>query len=56
MSRLIQSIRDSDAVAASMAEAHQSIDQALAILETMPDCAERQSLEQLARYTASRNL
>lgn len=56
MSRLIQSIRESDAVAASMAEAHQSIDQALAILETMPDCVERQSLQQLTRYTVSRNL
>jgi geranylgeranyl pyrophosphate synthase len=56
MSRLIQSIRESDAVASSMKEAQGLIDRALAILEGMPDCEERKSLDLLARYTVSRKL
>ena len=56
MTRLIQSIRESDAVDSSKKEAQGLIDRALSILEGMPDCEERNSLELLARYTVSRNL
>jgi len=56
MSRLIQSIRASDAVESSKKEALGLIDRALSILESMPECEERKSLELLARYTVSRTL
>jgi len=54
MEALVQTIRKSEGVARSLEEATEYIDKAVGMLETMPDGIERQGLEEIARYTASR--
>ena len=54
MEALVQTIRKSEGVARSLEEATEYIDKAVGMLETMPDCIDRQGLEEIARYTVSR--
>jgi geranylgeranyl pyrophosphate synthase len=56
MERLVQSIRESDATAKSMKEAHAFINKALEILQTTPAGLERQALEDLTGYIVDRNI
>jgi geranylgeranyl pyrophosphate synthase len=56
MERLVESVRESHAVTQSMREAQGFIDKALGYLDEMPECIERQALEDLARYTVKRNI
>jgi geranylgeranyl pyrophosphate synthase len=54
MERLVQAVRRSDGVSRSLAEATGYTEKAVGMLDTMPDCVERQALEDLARYTVNR--
>jgi len=56
MERLVQSIRESDATAKSMKEAHAFIQKALEILQTAPAGLERQAMEDLTGYIVDRNI
>jgi len=54
MTRLVENIRQSDAVKRSMQEADQFINRALTRLESLPPSAEREALENLAKYIIDR--
>jgi geranylgeranyl pyrophosphate synthase len=54
MARLIENIRGSKAVSRAMEEASGYIDRALAHLDPLPPCAEREALESLAKYIVDR--
>ena len=54
MARLIENIRGSKAVSRAMEEASGYIDRALAHLDPLPPCTEREALESLARYIVDR--
>jgi geranylgeranyl pyrophosphate synthase len=56
MERLVLSIRESDATARSMKEAHAFIEKALEILKSLPAGPERQALEDLTGYIVNRNV
>jgi geranylgeranyl pyrophosphate synthase len=56
MIRLVDHIRASDATKKAMLEAEQHIDRALARLDTMESCAEREALENLAKYIVDRKV
>lgn len=56
MIRLVDNIRASDAAKKAMREAEQHIDCALARLDSMEPCAEREALENLARYIVDRKV
>jgi geranylgeranyl pyrophosphate synthase len=56
MTRLVENIRASDATKKAMLEAEQHVDRALAILEAMDACAERDALENLAKYIVDRKV
>ena len=56
MTRLVDNIRASNATKKAMLEADQHIDRALAILSTMDACAERDALENLAKYIVDRKV
>ncbi|MBI5352594.1 MAG: polyprenyl synthetase family protein [Chloroflexi bacterium] len=56
MTRLVDNIRASNATKKAMLEADQHIDRALAILSTMHNCAERDALENLAKYIVDRKV
>jgi geranylgeranyl pyrophosphate synthase len=56
MTRLIENIRNSDAVEKSMHEAEAHIDRALARLEPIGVSAEREALESLAKYIVDRRV
>jgi len=56
MIRLVDNIRASDAAKKAMREAEQHIDCALARLDSMELCAEREALENLARYIVDRKV
>lgn len=56
MIRLVDNIRASNAAKMAMLEAEQHIDCALARLDSMEPCAEREALENLARYIVDRKV
>jgi len=56
MTRLIENIRASDASRKAMLEAEQHVERALARLESMESCAERDALENLAKYIVDRKV
>jgi geranylgeranyl pyrophosphate synthase len=56
MTRLVDNIRASNATKKAMLEAEQHIDQALARLESIDHCAEREALENLAKYIVDRKV
>jgi geranylgeranyl pyrophosphate synthase len=56
MTRLVENIRASDATKKAMHEAEQHVDRALAILDAMEVCAERDALENLAKYIVDRKV
>jgi geranylgeranyl pyrophosphate synthase len=56
MTRLVDNIRASNATKKAMLEADQHIDRALAILASMEACAEREALENLAKYIVDRKV
>lgn len=56
MDRLVEAIRQSSAIEQSMQEARGYVDKALGLLVDMPDCPERQALEDLAMYIVSRSM
>jgi geranylgeranyl pyrophosphate synthase len=56
MTRLVENIRASDATKKAMLEAEQHVDRALAILDAMDACAERDALENLAKYIVDRKV
>jgi geranylgeranyl pyrophosphate synthase len=56
MERLVQSIRASDAIQKAMREAEARIETAIACLNFFPASAERDALENLARYVVDRKL
>jgi geranylgeranyl pyrophosphate synthase len=56
MTRLVDNIRASNATKKAMLEADQHIDRALTILATMEACAERDALENLAKYIVDRKV
>ncbi|MBI5953876.1 MAG: polyprenyl synthetase family protein [Chloroflexi bacterium] len=56
MTRLVDNIRTSDSSKKAMREAEQHVDRALARLTTIQPCAERDSLENLARYIVDRKV
>ncbi len=56
MTRLVDNIRASDASKKAMLEAEQHIDRALTRLEAMEPCAEREALENLAKYIVDRKV
>jgi geranylgeranyl pyrophosphate synthase len=56
MTRLVDNIRASNATKQAMLEAEQHIDHALAKLIPMEDCAERDALENLAKYIVDRKV
>ena len=56
MTRLVEKIRSSSCTKKAMVEAEQHVDRALARLEEMPACAERDALENLAKYIVDRKL
>ncbi len=56
MFRLVQSIRQSEAISQSLSEAGKYVDEALGTLADMPAGIEKQSLEDLARYIVDRRL
>jgi geranylgeranyl pyrophosphate synthase len=56
MTRLVDNIRASDASKKAMLEAEQHVDRALACLEPMDSCAEREALENLAKYIVDRKV
>jgi len=56
MARLIEKIRQSEAIAKSMQEAEAHIDRALARLESLERSTEREALENLAKYIVDRKV
>ena len=56
MTRLVDNIRASDASKKAMLEAEQHVERALARLESMEPCAERDALENLAKYIVDRKV
>lgn len=56
MTRLVEKIRASSCTKKAMVEAEQHVDRALARLEEMPACAERDALENLAKYIVDRKV
>ena len=56
MTRLVDNIRASNATVKAMIEAEQHIDRALAQLESLEPCAERDALENLAKYIVDRKV
>jgi geranylgeranyl pyrophosphate synthase len=56
MTRLVDNIRASNATKKAMLEADQHIDRALTILVSMEACAERDALENLAKYIVDRKV
>lgn len=56
MSRLIENIRESNAVAKSMREAEVHVDRALTRLESLDPSTEREALENLAKYIVDRKV
>jgi len=56
VTRLVQSVRGSDAIKLAQQEAESFIDRAIQSLRTLPECPERASLENLANYIVSREL
>ncbi|MCU0488502.1 MAG: polyprenyl synthetase family protein [Anaerolineales bacterium] len=53
--RLVESIRNSEAIEQAHLEAQQYTDRALAILAEFPSCPEREALAELSNYHVSRN-
>ncbi|MBL8063267.1 MAG: polyprenyl synthetase family protein [Anaerolineales bacterium] len=56
MTRLVENIRATDAPKRAMNEAEGHIESALASLDSMPSCAERDALENLAKYIVDRKV
>ena len=56
MTRLVDNIRASNATKKAMLEAEQHVDHALARLDPMEPCAEREALENLAKYIVDRKV
>jgi len=56
MTRLVESIRASNSSKQAMREAEQHVENALGILNTMEPCAERDALENLAKYIVDRKV
>jgi geranylgeranyl pyrophosphate synthase len=56
MTRLVENIRASDSSKKAMQEAEQHVDRALAALHSMKHCAERDALENLAKYIVDRKV
>ncbi len=56
MTRLVENIRASDAAKRAMREAEAHVDRALACLNIIEPCAERDALEHLARYIVDRKV
>lgn len=56
MTRLVEDIRTSDASKQAMLEAEGHVYRALTCLHSMPACAERDALENLARYIVDRKI
>lgn len=56
MTRLVENIRASDATRKAMQEAENHIDRAIACLENIQPCAERDALENLAKYIIDRKV
>ena len=56
MTRLVDNIRASNATQKAMLEAEQHVDRALARLDSMESCAEREALESLAKYIVDRKV
>ena len=56
LSRLLDSIRQSGAIEQALVEAKQSVERSLAVLAHMPECRERQALEELASYIVRREI
>ncbi len=54
--RLVEKIRASDAIASSLVEANNYVDQALEKLQRLPACPERSYLEELTLYITRRNV
>ena len=56
MTRLVEKIRSSSCTKKAMVEAEQHVDRALARLEAFEPCAERDALENLAKYIVDRKI
>ena len=56
MTRLVEKIRSSSCTKKAMVEAEQHVDRALARLESFEPCAERDALENLAKYIVDRKI
>jgi geranylgeranyl pyrophosphate synthase len=56
MERLVQSIRNSDAIHKAMSEAEQAVNAAITHLMPFENCAEKEALENLARYVVDRKI
>ena len=56
MTRLVNNIRASDAAKLAMREAEQHVERAVTCLASMENCAERDALENLARYIVDRKI
>ncbi len=56
MTRLVDNIRASNSSKQAMHEADQHIDRALARLDSIDNCAEREALENLAKYIVDRKV
>jgi geranylgeranyl pyrophosphate synthase len=56
MTRLVENIRASNSSRLAMHEAERHVDRALAILATLENCAEREALENLAKYIVDRKV
>jgi octaprenyl-diphosphate synthase len=56
MTRLVNNIRSSDSSKQAEHEANQHIDRALSRLDSMEPCAEREALENLAKYIVDRKV
>lgn len=56
LERLIQAIASSEAIRFAYQEAVRLSQQGIQLLSTLPDCIERQSLEEIARYIVERNI
>jgi geranylgeranyl pyrophosphate synthase len=54
--RLVDAIRQSEAIQQAMDEARQSISRALKSLSDAPICAEREALENLAKFIVDRKV
>ena len=56
MTRLVENVQASEAITQSMQEAVQHVNRALGKLESFEACAEREALENLARYVVDRKI